>query len=189
MLKQALDAISKEYCPLSAETIADWADRTCLLSLKKGHQLVREGQYSDKLYFIVKGSIRAYYLRDGKDITDWFAFENDFVSSISSYFLDIPSEHYMELTEDSTLLEFKRADIVYLSEKHHDFERLGRMSITKTMLRLQRRIVSLQFRTSKQRYTALLKEHPEIELRVPLGDIASYLGITQETLSRIRASK
>lgn len=189
MLRKAFNDITKVYCPLSALAIEDWMARTSVVSLKKGHQVVKEGQYADQLYFILTGSMRAYYFKDGKDITDWFAFENDFVSSISSFFLDIPSEHYMELIEDSTLLEFKRADMALLSEKHHDIERLARLSITKTMLKLQRRIVSLQFKTSKQRYYALLQEHPEIELRVPLGHIASYLGITQETLSRIRASR
>jgi len=80
-------------------------------------------------------------------------------------------------------------DIEILCDKYHEFERLARMSTTKTMLQLQQRIVSLQFKTSKERYDSLLERYPQIELRAPLGDIASYLGITQETLSRIRSAK
>ena len=82
-----------------------------------------------------------------------------------------------------------REDMMMLCDKHHDFERLGRISTTKTMLQLQQRVVSLQFESSQQRYLNLISIYPHIELRVPLGDIASYLGITQETLSRIRASR
>jgi CRP-like cAMP-binding protein len=91
--------------------------------------------------------------------------------------------------EDSTLLVVAREDMMMLCDKYHDFERLGRISTTKTMLQLQQRLVSLQFETSQQRYLNLISIYPHIELRVPLGDIASYLGITQETLSRIRASR
>ena len=76
-----------------------------------------------------------------------------------------------------------------LCDKHHDFERVGRLSTTKTLIQLQQRIVSLQFKSSKERYDSLLEKYPQIELRAPLGDIASYLGITQETLSRIRSAK
>lgn len=189
MLDQILKSITEQYCPLSGETLADVTSRCDLLEAKKGELLVREGQYSDKLYYVVKGGVRAYYLKDGKTISDWFSFENDFISSIISFFLDVPSQHYIELMEDSTLLVFKRDDIDFLCEKHHDFERLGRLSVTKTMLQLQQRVVAIQFKSSKERYESLLQRFPNIELRVPLGDIASYLGITQETLSRIRNPK
>jgi CRP-like cAMP-binding protein len=103
--------------------------------------------------------------------------------------LKAPSEHYIELTENSIVLEFEREKLTELSNKHHDFERLSRKIITKIMLQLQQRVVYLQFATAKERYHFLLKEYPKIELHIPLGDIASYIGITQETLSRIRAKK
>jgi len=103
--------------------------------------------------------------------------------------LEKPSEHYIELTENSIILEFEREKLTKLSNKYHDFERFSRITITKIMLQLQQRVVYLQFSTAKERYHFLLKEYPEIELQIPLGDIASYIGITQETLSRIRAKR
>ena len=82
-----------------------------------------------------------------------------------------------------------RADMQALCDRHHDIERLGRLSTTKTMLQLQRRVVSLQFETAHQRFDNLLKVYPQITQRVPLHHIASFLGITPETLSRVRAGK
>lgn len=137
----------------------------------------------------MQGGARAYYLKEGKTITDWFAFENDFISSIISFFLQEPSQHYIEIQEDTTFMVLQLQDIEALCDEHHDFERLCRLSAIKTIIQLQQRIVSLQFKSSKERYDSLLEKYPQIELRAPLGDNASYLGIIQETLSRIRNPK
>ncbi len=185
-MDEIIHSIISQYTPLSAETIVDFKKYSEIRKVNKGDILVKEGEYSHELYYVAKGGARAYYLKDGKTITDWFAFDNDFISAIVSFFLGIPSQHYIEILEDTTLLVLQRQDIDTLCNKHHDFERLGRLSTTKTMLQLQQRIVSLQFKSSRERYESLLENYPHIELRAPLGDIASYLGITQETLSRIR---
>lgn len=188
MMDEIIEAIVAQFGALSSETIFDIKKVAQIRKVNKGNVLVREGDYSYELYYIVKGGARAYYLKDGKTITDWFAFENDFISSIVSFFLGVPSQHYIEVLEDTTFMVLQLKDIEMLCDKHHDFERLGRLSTTKTMIQLQQRIVSLQFKSSKERYDSLLEKYPQIELRAPLGDIASYLGITQETLSRIRNS-
>jgi CRP-like cAMP-binding protein len=189
MMNEILENIVAQFGPLSSNAMADVREVGQIRKLSKGEILVREGDYSYELYYVAKGGARAYYLKDGKTITDWFAFENDFISSIVSFFLGVPSQHYIEVLEDSTFMVLQLQDIELLCDKYHDFERLGRLSTTKTMIQLQQRIVSLQFKSSKERYDSLLEKYPQIELRAPLGDIASYLGITQETLSRIRNSK
>jgi CRP-like cAMP-binding protein len=188
-MDEIIASIIAEFGPLSEEAVSDIKRVGEIRQIEKGETLVREGEYSYELYFVAKGGARAYYLKDGKTITDWFAFENDFISSIVSFFLGVPSQHYIEVFEDSTFMVLQLKDIEMLCNKYHEFERLARMSTTKTMLQLQQRIVSLQFKTSKERYDSLLERYPQIELRAPLGDIASYLGITQETLSRIRSVK
>ena len=188
-MDEIIASIMAEFGPLSDEAVSDIKRVGEIRQIEKGETLVREGEYSYELYFVAKGGARAYYLKDGKTITDWFAFENDFISSIVSFFLGVPSQHYIEVFEDSTFMVLQLKDIEMLCDKYHEFERLARMSTTKTMLQLQQRIVSLQFKTSKERYDSLLERYPQIELRAPLGDIASYLGITQETLSRIRSAK
>jgi len=187
-MDEIIESIMAQFGPLSAGAVNDIKNFAEIRKVNRGETLVREGEHSYELYYIVKGGARAYYLKDGKTITDWFAFENDFISSIVSFFLGVPSQHYIEVFEDTTFMVLQLRDIEVLCEKHHDFERLARLSTTKTMLQLQQRIVSLQFKSSKERYDSLLENYPQIELRAPLGDIASYLGITQETLSRIRSA-
>jgi CRP-like cAMP-binding protein len=189
MFQQAIHQIQLHYCSLSDATVQKMEPCCTISSIPKGTVLVKEGAYSDQLYFIIKGAVKAYYLKDGKNITDWFAFENDFICAINSFFSDVPSPHYIETLEASNLLAIGRQQIDWLCEEHHDFERLARLGVTRTMLRLQKRVVALQFETARNRYLNLLKVHPDIELRVPLGDIASYIGITQETLSRIRSGQ
>jgi len=186
MLNEIIEKITKEYSNLSNETINEWKENIRVLELEKGTQLVKEGKLTNKLYFIYKGSAKAYHLKEGKLITDWFAFDNEFICAITGYFLKGKSEHYIELTENSIILEFEREKLIKLSNKYHDFEKFSRKIITKIMLQLQKRVVYLQFSTAKERYHFLLNEYPEIELNISLGDIASYIGITQETLSRIR---
>jgi len=187
-IAKAINNISINYCSISTAAKKDLESCAQLLTFTKGTILVKEGQYSDKLYYIIKGAAKAYYLKDGKNIADWFAFENDFICALISYFTLAPSAHYIELLEDSELMMISRNDMLRLCNTHHDFERLGRVSTTKTMLQLQQRVVSLQFETAQQRYLNLKNIYPDIELRVPLGDIATFIGITQETLSRIRAA-
>jgi len=181
--------IGELYSPLSDACISDLASVSKVLSFDKPTILVKEGQFANKTYFIVKGCARAFYLKDGKDVTDWLAFENDFISAINSFFLNIPSPHYIEVLEASELLEFSREDSLILSDKYHDFEKLASKVITRTLLQLQQRVVSIQFETAQQRYENLLNIRPDITQRVPLTHIASFLGITLETLSRIRNPK
>jgi CRP-like cAMP-binding protein len=181
--------ISQTYYPLSADCQKELSELAVIKTYDKPTIIVKEGQYADKTYFFAKGCARAFYLKDGKDITDWFAFEGDFINSIVSFFNNVPSPHYIEVLEPSVLLEFSRDNVFNLTEKYLDFERLSRVAITKTMLQLQQRVVDIQFETAQQRYDSLIKIRPDMTLRVPLTHIASYLGITLETLSRIRNPK
>jgi CRP-like cAMP-binding protein len=189
MTEEIFKKIAAEYFEISPEAIFDWSEKIKIIEYKKKYLLAKEGSYIPKFYYVIKGAVKAYYLLDDKKVTDWFAFENDFIPSTTNLLVGQKSNHFIELIEDSILIELTNNDLEELCKKHHDFEHLYRLILSKTIYQLRERIASLQFRTVKQRYDSLIKLHPTIESRIPLGDIASFLGITQETLSRIRASK
>jgi CRP-like cAMP-binding protein len=188
-INQAIELISNNYFELTNEAKIDFSQISNFCTVEIGTQIVKEGQSADKMYFIAKGGARAYYLKDGKDISDWFAFENEFICSINSFFLNIPSPHFIEIIEPSILIEITKSSIIQLSDKHRSFDRLSKTIVTNTLINLQQRIELSQFETAQQKYDNLLKIKPHITQRVQLTHIASYLGITLETLSRIRNPK
>ena len=141
-IETAIETISEKYSHLTEECKNDFKKASKLLHLDKLSVLVKEGQFADKLYFIVSGCVRAFYNKDGKEITDWFAFDGDFISSRNSFYQNALSHCTIELLEPTIFLEIPREATEILIDQHHCFERLGRIAITKTMLQLQERIVS-----------------------------------------------
>tara|TARA_R110002049_G_scaffold306970_1_gene506284 strand:- start:652 stop:1233 length:582 start_codon:yes stop_codon:yes gene_type:complete len=188
-VENILNAIGETYAPLSEECRQELISYSKLSTFKKGEIVAKEGQFSKKAYLIVEGCARAYYIKDGKDISDWFTFENQFMAPIVSFFSEKPSPHYVEFVEDSTVLEFSKEIMDTLTDKHHDFERFISRVVTETMLGLCERLYTVQFNKAEERYKHLLSIYPQITNRIPLTHIASYLGITLETLSRIRNPK
>ena len=139
------------------------------------------------LYFLEKGALRGYYNLDGKEITHWFAFEREFVTSFYSFTTGQPAVENIQLLEGSILWSISKDSLTHLLNQYHEIERLLRIAYEKYYIRLEERFVNAQFKTATERYQNLLAEAPHIIERMPLGYIASYLGISQETLSRIRS--
>jgi len=152
----------------------------------KGHILHAEYKVCKHSYFIKEGAARAYHFKDGKDITSHFAFEGEAITAIDSL-NGAKSKYNIELLEDSTLFSISYEDMENLYQKSILHERLGRLFLQQVYIDLVERIEDLQFHTAQERYEVLMKKHPKILQRVALKHISSYLGITQETLSRIRA--
>ena len=157
------------------------------LVLPKNEILVREGKVCRHLYFLEQGALRGYYLLDGKEITHWFGFENDFVTSFHSFITEERSVENIQLLEGSVLWSITKEKLTSLFNQYHEIERLVRIAYEKYYIRLEERFVNAQFKTAAELYESLLLRTPHILERVPLGMIASYLGISQETLSRIRS--
>jgi CRP-like cAMP-binding protein len=157
------------------------------VTLEKGTFLITEGKMCNHLYFLEQGSVRGFYNLDGKEVTYWFAFESNFVTSFFSFITRKPGMENIQAMEDCTLLAVAYDDLQKLYAKHPDMERLGRIVHERYYVMLEERFVSNHFKEARERYENLLINAPHILQRVPLGYIASYLGITQETLSRIRS--
>jgi CRP-like cAMP-binding protein len=157
------------------------------LILPKNEILITEGKICNQLYFLQQGAIRGFYINDGKEVTNWFAFENDFVTSSHSFITQQPSVENIQLLEGCILWTITKEKLSALFNQFHDIERLVRIAYEKYYIRLEERFINAQFKTATERYVQLLLQTPHIVERVSLGHIASYLGISQETLSRIRS--
>ncbi|WP_341843098.1 Crp/Fnr family transcriptional regulator [Chitinophaga caseinilytica] len=152
----------------------------------KNDMLITQGQVCRRLYFVEKGCLRGYYHLEDKEVTHWFGFERDFVTSFHSFTTGQPAVENIQLMEGAVLWSVSREDLLRLLDTYHELERLVRIAYEKYYLRLEERYVNSQFRTAAERYEQLLEQAPHILERAPLGYVASYLGISQETLSRVR---
>jgi CRP-like cAMP-binding protein len=185
LLQNAITTIS----PLSAESMDAFHQSWKHWSVKKDHFLLKENTVSDYIYFIEKGVARIYYYKNGKEITEWIALDGQFFLSITSFFQRIPSHLIIQTIEPSEVFGIHHDDFMKLADKHHDIERLLRKMVTSSLILSQVRMDSIQFESAQQRYERLLQTTPQIVQRVPLTYIASFLGITLETLSRIRSQR
>lgn len=156
-------------------------------SLPKGHVLVPIGGICRSVYYLEKGLTRTFYLNNGKEVTERFCAENSFTCSMARYLTNTPDGRQIELLEPSVVWSMPYERLEQLYDGHHEIERLGRHIITKDVIELQNRLSGLQFKSAEERYLSLMQSAPSLFQRVPLGIISSYLGITQETLSRIRS--
>ncbi|WP_298540046.1 Crp/Fnr family transcriptional regulator [uncultured Aquimarina sp.] len=147
------------------------------------------GKVCDSIYFVEKGIARTFYYKNGKDITYWIAPENEFVGAMASFFSREKSNKMVETIEHCILWKFEHHKLEELFSSNQELEKAARLFANHGISLLEKRFDTLHFNTAKERYDLLVHQQSNILQRVPLGMIASYLGITQETLSRIRHQK
>ena len=157
------------------------------LRLKKNDILQPIGHTCKTIYFVQKGIARIFYYKDGIDITECFAAENQIIARVESLFTQRPSQKGIQIIEDAELVAINATVLFGLYDQYPGIERLFRKIFEQGYVDTVNRLESLQFYSAEERYTRLLEEMPELLQRVPLKYIASYLGITQVSLSRIRA--
>lgn len=176
-----------EFVHLSAESRDALASILRKTELPKDHRLVKQDSVCHYIYFIESGLTRTFYYKDGRDVTDWLSAGDNFACSIISFLTGQPDRRGIELLEDSVLWGLHHDDLERLYKQYHEIERLGRLLVGFGLIQVQQWFDDLHFATAAQRYQTLMDTNPTLIQRVPLGMIASYLGITQETLSRIRS--
>ena len=172
--------------PLSDEAKEALHSITKNVQVTKGEYLLEEGKVNNYLYFVEKGCLRGYYNLDGKEVSYWFSTEGMFASSFYSFISRKPSYETIRALEDSSTIAIHFDDLTKLYTDFHEIEKLGRLVNERYYLQLEERTYSLQFLSAKDRYEKMIANNPTWLQRISLGFLASYLGITQETLSRIR---
>ncbi|NLZ74114.1 MAG: Crp/Fnr family transcriptional regulator [Bacteroidales bacterium] len=175
----------RKYGPISEETENLLIPHIQHCIKKKGDHLLRNGQVNGGVYILEQGILRFYYVKNQKEITTWFCQEN-MVAFSSAFFFHIPSFENIQLLEDSSVFYISGDALNKLYKKNEQINTIGRKLSEEYCLEFEYRVASLQTKTALERYQSLMEQSPEIFQRVSLGDIASYLAISQETLSRIR---
>ncbi|MCT4580619.1 MAG: Crp/Fnr family transcriptional regulator [Flavobacteriales bacterium] len=178
-----IQAISK----LSEEAQKALEGISTKIDIAKNEELQAIGNRCKTIYFVNRGLLRIFYLKDGVDVTESFELENSFVARADSLFDAQPSKKGIQALEDTELIAINAVALFKLYEEHRDLERLFRIIIEQAYVQTVQRLESLQFYTAEERYHNLIKNNANLIQRIPLKHIASYLGITQVSLSRIRA--
>lgn len=152
----------------------------------KNHMLHKQGTTCHHIYLLEKGIARAFFYKEGKDITVHIAAEGELITAVDSVISLKKSRYNVELLEDSDIYLISYSKLQSLLAKHPQYEKYMRLILEQLYGEGADRIEQFLFYSAKERYNNLIKANPSIVNRVNLGHIASYLGMTQETLSRIR---
>ena len=149
--------------------------------------LLRDGQVCDKACMVVSGLARAYYINEDKDITSRFMDEGFIITSWISYYHQQPGDEFIEALEETTLACISYNDIQQLYKDYPEFNIVGRKQTEYSLYTSELRTRMLRKHTAEEKYVFFLEQHPDLMNRVSLKYIATYLGMNEETLSRIRS--
>ena len=158
--------------------------------VSKGEVLIRKGQTVNKTFFVTQGSLRSFCVdKEGKEHTLQFAIKDWWISDFMAMYNNEPASLTVECITDATVIEFnaQKLDEIYL--QFPEFEAFQRKNLERHVVSLHKRILNQLQLTALERYNLFLEQYPNIEQHVPNYHIASYLGITQQSLSRVRAEK
>lgn len=162
-------------------------DKISMVALPKGAVLLTEGQISDQVFFICKGMARAFYQEEGMEMTSWFAAENNFIYSVSSYAPQKPSYESIQLLEPSTLIVIKKTDFDQMAKKSLNVANVA-IRILEHYIFLHDQRARLLRLPANERYYRFMRANPYAQ-RANVGYIASYLGLSRSTINLIRAKK
>lgn len=179
----------QKISPLTDSSKQSIRDLAHLVLVKKNQDLQKIGEVCRTIYFVHKGLARIFYFKDGSEVTEYFAFEDDMIVRAESLFTGKSSRKGIQAIEETTFIGISSTSLFKLFEIHPDLERLFRKLIESAYVETVKRVENIQFHTAEERYSELITYNPAIILRIPLKHIASYLGITQVSLSRIRANR
>lgn len=171
---------------LTDEEISDIRSSFPIKTFEKNHLLLKEGTIANNAYYVISGCIREYKLFDGQEKTTAFYTEDQSAINFNSQVNQVPSTKYFECTESTTVAILNGTKEKELYEKHPRFEKFCREGMEQMMGAHQETLSEFITSSPTERYLQLQNERPELINRVPQYQIASFLGIKPETLSRIR---
>jgi len=188
--KESLERLRKVVCAIAHVPASEWEYFAGQLEERvygSGQTLLQAGDRAREFYFVVNGLLRYYYLTPaGKEFNKAFAKEDDFAGSIGGLISGAPSRFSIEAMEYTRVIVLPVELIIGGYDRHRSWERLGRRLAEGVALKKELREAEFLLDPAEARYLRFLKEFAEISERIPQYHIASYLGITEVSLSRIR---
>ena len=172
--------------PITKEEADAIAVTMVIKNYKKGDVLLKEGQISTEAYFVLEGCVRQYFIVDGEEETANFFTEEQWVISLNSFSNNLPSNHYMACATDCYLVVGNREKEEDLYNRFPKLETISRKVMEKVFAEQQELMATYTTETPEQRYLKLLNSRPELFQKIPQYQIASYIGVKPESLSRIR---
>ena len=174
-----------KYVNLSDVELEDIANRFKSKVVKKNNYLLRQGDTCKDLVFVQKGCLRLYYLKDDIEVSVWFAFQHSSAIEIYSFISENPSDYFLQAIEDSEILYLPKAELNKLYQHHPKMQEMMRNFWEDVILNLINRFTSLQKDSAEKRYLDLLNKPAYLET-IPQKYLASFIGVTPTSLSRIR---
>ena len=182
-------ALLNNIHPLSAGLQQYLTDKIKTRQAARKEIILQAGHLSRHIYFIQKGLLRTFYYEDGHEINSGFMLEGDMLAAVQSFFYQSASIESIQAIEDSRLsyICYNELQFIFTNFKEADF--IGRVLMTRNYIAGEQRLHCLRMKKAAARYQFMLKYYPQLILRVPAKYMATYLGISEETLSRIRSRK
>lgn len=174
-----------QYVDLSDVELEDISNKFKSKSIKKNNYLFRQGDICKDLVYVQKGCLRLYYLKVGVEISVWFAFERSSAVDISSFISEDPSNYFLQAIEDSEVLYLPKTEVNKLYQNQPKMQEMMRKFWEDVILNLISRFTALQKDSAEKRYLDLL-DKPEYLETIPQKYLASFIGVTPTSLSRIR---
>ncbi len=153
---------------------------------KKNRLIFQPHQPTQKILFLKRGLLRGYKVIDGIEHTHHFYFADWFATDFNSFLTEAPSQIYIKAIEDAVYLEFQKQDLLHLYHKSHQLEELGRIIAEQAYLATVEKLANMQLHNLAEKYQLLMQTSPDLMQRVPQKYIASYLGVSEQSLSRVK---
>ncbi|PUZ24948.1 cyclic nucleotide-binding protein [Chitinophaga parva] len=184
---EQLIAYFAQYIPLKDIEKNELKNRVIEKRVKRRQFILQENDVCKYYSFVVSGCFKMYRVDDnGAEHNIQFAAENDWIADIGSFHSGKPSRLYIEAIEPSVILQIDATNLIYLYHNHPKFDRIFRVIAENKFIELQNRVLQNISSTGDERYQAFLEQYPKLANRLPNTQIASYIGITPEFLSKIR---
>ncbi len=184
-----LEEFIKYYCKLSSKELGYVLSKFSIRTIRKGKHILKKGQTCRELVYTIKGNFRIYY-RDEKDkeVTTWIAFDDMLATEHASFFTQQPTKFNIEAIADSEIASIPYKDLQQLYNDIPAFQEFGRKIAEEIVVGAINRVISFQHETANKRYQQLLKKKDYLQ-KIPLKHLATFLGVTDTSLSRLRKSK